>query len=365
MKIAILTYHRATNYGAVLQAYALQRKIYQYMSQSDECRIINYQCAPVEAMRKSIHYNKRFVKDIVRFPFVFLDDAKCVKRFDQFLIKNMILDEDCEDLCGLNNRYDIFITGSDQVWNYDVCRDDETYFLNFVTDDKKKRSYAASLGAQRLFERDKDRILHNLKGFPKISVREKTGIDELKEIISDVRIDIDPTLLIEQDDWNKLIEISNNDGDYILIYCVAPPKGLLEMAKKLQVLTGYKVIYLTNQLSKKIKYRSFIYVSGIGPQDFLYYVKNAKYVLTTSFHGTVFSLIFHKLFYAELDSLNGHNDRIDNLLKRAKAEIFADQTCLFEEDKKNMIDWEKIDIEIRHMKSESERYLKGVVSGDE
>lgn len=365
MKIAILTYHRATNYGAVLQAYALQRKIYQYMEQGDECRIINYKCAPVEAMRKSIHLNKKFVKDIIRFPFVFLDDTKCVKRFDQFLTKNMIIDDDCDELYRLNDRYDIFITGSDQVWNYDVCKDDETYFLDFVTDNNKKRSYAASLGAQRLFERDKDRILHNLKDFPELSVREKTGIDDLKKFINDIRIDIDPTLLIEQDGWNKLVENNNKDGDYILIYCVAPPNGLLEIGKKLQEITGYKVIYLTNQLSKKLKYRSFSYVSGIGPQDFLYYVKNAKFVLTTSFHGTVFSLIFHKLFYAELDSLNGHNDRIDNLLKRAKAEIFADPTCLFDEYKTNMVDWKKIDVEIQRMRSESERYLKGVVSGDE
>ena len=365
MKIAILTYHRATNYGAVLQAYALQRKICNLMSQDDECHIINYKCASVEDMRKSIHLDKRIVKDIVRFPFVFWNDAKCVKRFNQFLARNMILDEDCEDLCRLNDRYDIFITGSDQVWNYDVCKSDITYFLNFVNDDKKKRSYAASFGAQRLFDRDKDRILHNLKGFTQLSVREKTGIDDLKAIIKDIRIDIDPTLLIEQDDWNKLIETENNEGNYILIYCVAPPKGLLEIAQKLQTLTGYKVIYLTNQLSKKFKYRSFSYVSGIGPQDFLYYVKNAKYVLTTSFHGTVFSLIFHKVFYAEVDSMNGHNDRIDNLLRSAKAEIFTDCTCLFDDNKKNMIDWVKIDIEIQHLRSESERYLKGVVSGYE
>ena len=270
------------------------------------------------------------------------------------------------DLDSISDTFDLYITGSDQVWNYDVCQKDDAYFLTFVKDDKKKRSYAASFGASRLFIRDKQRILQNLRGFSDISLRENTCINELHSITSNIHIDIDPTLLIDEKEWEQVLNSSIKEKDYILVYCVAPPKELLQIAEKLSIKTGYRVIYLTNQLSKKIKYRKFEFVSGIGPSEFLSYIYNAKIVLTTSYHGTVFSLIFHKLFYAEIDSLNGHNDRIANLIKIIDETSFIRKECVLDDMIKNEfhINWKAIDQKIDSIRRASERYLKNLVDKD-
>lgn len=367
MNIGIMTYHRATNYGAVLQAFALQKKICDNLKEKDSCKIIDYRCKSIESMRILVHFDKRFIKDIIRLPFVLKNDILCIRRFDKFLKDNIILERiKNNDLDSISDTFDLYITGSDQVWNYDVCQKDDAYFLTFVKDDKKKRSYAASFGASRLFIRDKQRILQNLRGFSDISLRENTCINELHSITSNIHIDIDPTLLIDEKEWEQVLNSSIKEKDYILVYCVAPPKELLQIAEKLSIKTGYRVIYLTNQLSKKIKYRKFEFVSGIGPSEFLSYIYNAKIVLTTSYHGTVFSLIFHKLFYAEIDSLNGHNDRIANLIKIIDETSFIRKECVLDDMIKNEfhINWKAIDQKIDSIRRASERYLKNLVDKD-
>lgn len=364
MKVAIITYHKALNYGAVLQGFALQCAVKKRLtSEADICRMLDYDCDTIQDMRKLFHLDKRILKDIIKFPFNAKMMKEKVKRFDDFVKKNIEIEHlEGNDLSKTNDKFDIFITGSDQVWNCDVCGEDNAYFLDFVNNPLKKRSYAASVGMKSKFEAAQSRILNHLKDFPILSVREKTCIDVIQDVVKDVRIDIDPTLLLDINEWGGVFTKQNKYGNYILVYCVAPPKNLLDIARDLSKKTGYKVIFLTDLLAAKIKHKDFECLAGQGPEEFLNLIWNAKYVLTTSYHGTVFSLLFHKNLYAEVENANGHNDRIANLIHQIDGDVFINQDSIFCESVLEQIDWDMVDENIRLLKEDSLEYIDSIIS---
>lgn len=363
MKIGLITYHRALNYGAVLQAYALQQVIKGMLGEKDKCLLLDYKCKKIEDMCRVIHKDKRFIKDIIKSPLragSLKKKAKAYRRFtgrylDVYPLENDNLDSAAE-------YFDRIITGSDQLWNYRVCGNDDTYFLDFVKDSKKKYSYAVSLGMKKCFLENKERILNNLRDFSCISLREPIGEDEIRSVNPHIRFDVDPTLLLEAERWESEFDLTNKLGSYILVYCVAPPKDLMSVAQELSEKEGLPVYILTEKLSDRFKYKKCKCVFGEDPVQFLSLIKNASCVLTTSFHATVFSLKFHKRLYAETENLSGHNDRIQNLLTLTGAlECGNRQTVLsgkdFSQDK-----WRQIDDNTKAVAESSLLYLRSVVT---
>ncbi|CQR70528.1 Polysaccharide pyruvyl transferase [Sporomusa ovata DSM 2662] len=367
MRVAMITYHRALNYGAVLQAYALQQTIKSLgNSDRDVCKLLDYKCPAIEDMGVLVHWDKRIIKDLIKYiPYSKVMESK-KKRFAAFVSNHLDVQKlDNNDLKSINDYFDVFITGSDQLWNYSVCGDDDTYFLNFVEDERKKYSYAVSLGMLKSFEQYEQRIKKNLHGFSCISLRENICGEKLSTLGCAIRADIDPTLLWDTEKWEEEFLLENTEGEYILIYCVAPPRELIEIARKLATQTGLKVVFLTDLIAAKYKYHDFTIKYGQGPEDFLALIKNAQYVLTTSFHGAVFSIKFHKKFYAEIENLNGHNDRISGLLEKLDLAECTDKNFLLAKKEVTPEKWEQVDQAINSLKSDSLNYLRTVLSSED
>jgi hypothetical protein len=207
----------------------------------------------------------------------------------------------------LNDDFDFFISGSDQVWNPNFLYGDDVYFLQF-TEYTKRISYAPSFGISKI-EKEYDVYKKLLNDFNYISVREEDGKKIVKEMTGrDVPVLVDPTLLLTKEDWYKIFPSKRKpiEKKYILVYFLgeAEKDGLKEtykIAKK----NNLEVINLLN-----LKYEKFY---TVDPAEFVSLFANASLIMTDSFHGTIFSIIFEKPFIAY--KREQMNSRIDSLLK--------------------------------------------------
>lgn len=323
-KIATITFHHAHNFGSVLQAYALQefiRNMYKDIDDGVDYKIIDYYTEVQEELY-SVYKHGVSVKSMIK-NFVAMRYSKQLKqkhqKFETFL----------DERCSLTRRYknreelikdipvaDVYISGSDQLWNVRAEDFSSVYYYDFIADECKRISYAASLGPLQIEWKNYDKTKYKtlIEKYDSISVREQGSSDNLKKI-SDVKcsVNVDPTLLVAQDEWRKIQSEENyNNGEYILLYCLEPSKEQLKIAdaisKKLQL-----PIVILRYNNKNDICNHFVKKYAAGPEDFLAYVDHAALVLSSSFHGTAFSLIYHKPFYV----LNGIKDnRILEILRK-------------------------------------------------
>ncbi len=348
MKIGILTFHRAVNYGAVLQAYALNSAI---KSMGHECDIIDYKCDEIEKTVSPFagFYNgDNFIKAFVQLIF----RLRKKRAFDGFMKKYMSLSNEeytNSSIRKADNMYDCFFTGSDQVWNYACTDGDENFFLKFVSDNKKKNSYAASFGFEKRPDYDKFDYNELLNGFNAISVREESGKQLIAGYLNkDTEVVADPTLLLSEAEWSKLVGKRPIKEDYIFVYYIREPKELLDYAQKLADLTGCKVVN-----AKK----SVEFFKNCSPSDFLAWIYYSKYFVTNSFHGTVFSIIFKKKFAIELDngkSVNNRSKELLDLVNISGRDLDMDNISSIDDD----IDYTVSDEKINELKNYSLGFIK-------
>ena len=218
-RIGILTFHTAINYGAVLQAYALQKYLNE---QGYDCEVIDYQCKKINDNYKILKIKSKNLKKIIisflKAPLLFLQR----KKFKKFVINNIRLSNQKYypyNITSSNKYYDCFITGSDQVWNLSLTNNDMSYFLDFAT--KKRISYAASNGTEEISEKDFKKVSNYLQKFSAISVREKGLQNSLmnKISISIIKV-LDPVFLLDVESWNNLLPNFNCKEKYILAYII-------------------------------------------------------------------------------------------------------------------------------------------------
>ena len=355
MKLGIITFHRAKNYGAVLQAYALNKATQNLNIDSD---IIDYRENKIE--NDYIFFKnkkpKKFLKDVLNYPL----KIKKWKKFDNFIEKNISLSDKCtneEELRRISEKYDCFITGSDQVFNLKMTGNDRNYFLDFVSDDKKKNSYAASFG-QKIIPKEQKNIYHDLLvKFNNISIRENDAINIVDTLVQrEARIDIDPSFLIDKEQW-KCIAKEPKEKNYILLFTMQQNSTIFNFAEKLSEKTGYKIIFITDGYKKRLK---AIHKTNIGPEEWIGYFLNAKYVITNSFHGLSFSINFNKDFFVELQKPPATgNSRLETLIDEyGLRERLVENGENSNIDKK--IDWEKVNEKLERNKKKSLDYLKGL-----
>lgn len=321
MKVGILTFHRALNYGAVLQALGLVKTVEKL---GKEATIIDYRCKTIEDDYKNIKIEKgSVIKDIVNSMLSYSTRKRKKNSFRMFCNNNLNLSSKAyyskEDLLKLNEECSTFITGSDQVWDDKCANFDEAFFLTFVNDSSKKNSYAASFAFGELPKGLECEYKNRLEDFNSISVREEKGKDIFSTLLNkNIHIDLDPTLLLDKEEWMSYTEKSTESEKYILIYTVNQPRELFSYAEELSKNTGYKLIYINDSLKKKVNAE---YRRGVSPSEFLTLFANAEYVLTNSFHGTAFSIIYEKKFIVEINSKkNKINYRSKNLLSMLNLE---------------------------------------------
>lgn len=356
-KMGIITFHRANNYGAALQAYALQNTMENLGAKVE---IIDYKNDLIfERYRikniKEIRNIKEFIKYIIT-----IKDKKILKlKFENFYNNNYKLSKkyDASNINLANEHYDGFITGSDQVWNVNLHGNDQNYFLDFVSKSKKRYSYAGSFGTDKIKGYLDKNCIDNLMKFDLLSVREENGqgiIDELINMNSEVVLD--PTLLLKRCEWEKLISNKKINYDYILIYKIADTPNLIKFSKMLAKKNRCKIVYIDNTYKKYFGMKN---VKTSSPTEFLMLFRDAKFVVTSSFHGLAFSINFEKNFYYELDNRKeNNNSRLENLAKKIGVEN--------REIKHYKENFEKIDYTIIRNKLEKERnrsidFLKNII----
>lgn len=315
-RVGIITFHRAINYGALFQAYSLVKAL---ESIGCDCEIIDYQSQCIDKNYQEMHLrNCKNIKEVLRFPFVAKAFNEKRTNFREFVKKNLQLSQPClkhEDLEEVVKDLDILISGSDQVWNYNITDFDEAYVLGFDTGNLKKNSYAASFGVSKLSEKHEGYYQRFLQLYDHISVRERQGKEIVKKLLGkDVEVHLDPTFLLSREEWKQVANENNRTKNYILIYSFGLPQTLRKFSEYLSRNTGLPIIYLpvsSYSLRDRIKAE---YRTTASPSEYLGLFLNASYVITNSFHGTAFSIIFNKPFFLEKKPASPDNSRFDNIM---------------------------------------------------
>lgn len=357
MKTATITYHNVYNYGAVLQAYALQQAL---LNLSIDNVIIDY--TPKQNyiyQRIPGHSIKIVIINIVRLMLTFksyYSTKKRHKNFDKFVQKNLRLTRKYHTGTELHldpPKADIYIAGSDQLWN--VTRGlKEFFFLDFGSKEIKRVSYAVSMGSSVVPKHLQQQVRELLNNFTAISVRELETQQYLENFLEHrnfVLQHLDPVFLLGKEVWAAFPRIKGLPYPYILCYPMSGHPQLQGAIQRLKELTGYKVVVLTSELTFL---KGDVTIKSAGVEEFINLFKNAEYVLTTSFHGTAFSAIFNKKFFSFLG--NSAPGRITGLL--SQLELQGRIINNLEDITTQEIDYRKANVMIEENRQKAIEYLK-------
>ncbi|WP_407450190.1 polysaccharide pyruvyl transferase family protein [Fibrobacter sp.] len=318
-KCGIITFSHAINYGAVLQTYALQH--YLKIKLNVEAEVISY-----ASDRMLLPYKKRsllyYFKPKVLASTILRNS--CIRYncegFEKFRKKNISFSGNLirtkEELLDLNDKYEFFITGSDQVFNIYCSNFDYNYLLEFVKDDKKKNSYSASLGITLIPEEYKSKYKDLLGAYNMISVREFCSAEILEPVIGKKpAVTVDPTLLLNKKSWMEISEkVDNLPQRYVLLYMISEDREVIRAAKDIAREKGIEIIYISDRLFKPMGVRT---LRKMSPGQWVFLFANAEIVLTNSYHGMVFSCIFEKKIIPFFLKTNVQvNSRIKDFLNR-------------------------------------------------
>lgn len=321
MKIKTLTTYNVYNYGASLQAYALQQYL---INQGHDVEIINYQ---PEYLRRKYDYRwvnpeskmskyalTRFIYRIMKF----LQRQTTLKRkaaFDNFTNKMLrqtkIKYLDYSELKKNPPEADLYIVGSDQIWNvfYETGRDD-AFFLDFVRKGKKA-SYAASFSYINIDDENKKRIKRLLDDFTAVSVREYQGVDILKEIGVESIWVLDPVFLLSIEDWKAIMCPFNKKEKYLLVYDFEKNRKLKDFALRYAKEHKLEIYSINDTYPLFYADKNF---NNAGPIDFLTMIYNCDAFISNSFHGTAFSIMFNKPVFVFNRHRHKVNSRMESLM---------------------------------------------------
>lgn len=387
MKTATVTWITYNNYGTLLQAYALQKKIEQLGHEnvilSDQEILKAYrankpktvQCkSDVQNESKSPNALSRLAgiaahpgkirrsvlarTDQEKYERPYEDSQRMCDSFKQTELK--ILEAvTTENLPELNQKFDAFIAGSDQVWSVFDSIFNPYYYLDFAT--KKKIAYAPSLGTDKISEKTGETVKQLLSDYVAVSVRESVSAQQLSDLTGrKIAWVADPTLLHDQLFWEAFTaEIPALEKKYLLCYFLENKDWYFEYARRLAKQLHLSIVLIPN----KWDYLSSEYVteSGVGPKEFVSLIQQAEYVLTDSYHGTIFSLIFKRRFQYllrfALDDPHSQNIRVQSLFNylELNSRIVKDCSDTFPEIE---MEYNAIIKKIKVFRSKSVRYLE-------
>lgn len=298
-KVGIFTY-MLSNYGAVLQCYALQK----YLSTNKFLDVEVIDFTTKEHIESASIFNHTISNKLVRTVYNFTillhytklkQRKKRTEHFKRTNIKFSNRYDNMDDLLKNPPKEDYYITGSDQVFNlnspyYNV------YYLGFSKGKARKIAYAPSFGHCNFNENLWCKISSYIYDFDSLSCREKTGAEYLTyKTGKDVPVLVDPTLLLDKKEWTLVSVKPNYKKNYILIYDLNGGEKLVDIAREIKKIYDLEIICITNNVTKRYKVDKQVF--DAGPGEFVGWIANATCVVTDSFHGTVFSIINRKPFY--------------------------------------------------------------------
>ncbi|MEH6704702.1 MAG: polysaccharide pyruvyl transferase family protein [Galbibacter orientalis] len=366
MKIALITIHNVTNYGAILQAYATNEVLSSY----GEVTVINYQKKHLSSHMDLVRFEMsiRGLKWVIHDTLNIFARYKMISRFKSFIKATLSLSKLIEDNDNFNDvtfNYDVFVSGSDQIWNPSIVSEsksiDPVYFLSFAPLGSKKISYASSIGHHSFTKIEKIEVMKLLKDFSHISVREKDGRQKLAEILPEREIEVvlDPTLLLSKNDWLHKLKLNNLEvpkEKYILVYSVPRTELIRKAVDYFSKKLNYKVISIDKMLMPLTKVDN--HVNNAGPREFIQLYANASFVISDSFHGLCYAINFEKPFVAV--SSNKVGNRQENLLALLQIKE-KDVLVRSEDDFKNIsseMDFTNVRKKLQHYREKSMDYLK-------
>lgn len=292
MKIGIVTIHSANSYGGMLQAFATQ----EFFGRYGDTSIIDYKSEHIEKTMNLLRFGDgsrgllRGGKDLFRvFP-----RKRLLENFKKF--SNKFLNIDKIEKKHLNNgyldKYDVIVSGSDQIWNPKIMGGlDKNYFLDFNFSGKRI-SFASSMGSYKYSENELLDVKSMLQKYNFISVREGDTANYLSSSLGfEVKKFADPTLMIAGSDWRDRFNIIDGCGGYIAIYALKKNDLMKKIINKTVKKLGMKSVAIDQD--PFVGYNVDRHVNDAGPEDYLKIIGGSSFIITNSFHGTVFALNFN------------------------------------------------------------------------
>lgn len=323
MNIGIITIHKINNYGSVFQAYALQQV----------CEDLGYKTEIIDYNFPNVHQlnNKYTTKEDTQpnepkwikllFANALLKQHKGIARFvNKYQHLSSQVYNSPEELKTNPPHYDIYITGSDQLWNPRYCNGDPAFMLHFAPNESLKISYAASIGTNNIPEELHPLFKEFLGRYTHISVRENSGVKVIKDFVGkNATTVLDPTLLLNREEWNKIAYPKRLiKKRYILCYYLNYTFNAFpyvdDLAEYIQKQTGFEIVRVARP-PHKLKCRNVNYKVSASPEEFLALVRDAEIVLTTSFHGTTFAVNYGKPVFTIVKDRNASDSRQISLME--------------------------------------------------
>lgn len=354
MRVGIITFHASYNFGSALQAFAMQAVV---KSLGHEATTIDYRSRDQEQyVMLSPRHPRRFFRIMKNLrgyygrkgAFESFSECRLTLSEARYTYKNE------DKLAGLQDSYDCFLCGSDQIWNLDCTHGVvEPFFLSFAGD-KRRVAYAPSL-AHTSFEPenfDKEKVARLLADFDYLSVREAETLPLFQPLVNmPIDVVLDPTLLLDAADYAEIVADSPVEGGYIFMYLLRACPELVASTVAMAKESGKKVAYVSE---KDFPIPNSVNLFGIGPSEFLSAIVHADAVMANSFHAVVFSVLFHKPFRVFATDKSGA--RMRNLL----GNLGIGQLCVDCEDSSAIaeVDWNDVDERLVAMREHSWCYLK-------
>ena len=359
-RVGILTVFRTGNYGGTLQAYATLRAINE--NGFAKAEIIPY-CS--DAIKQRI--DRRFIKKAGLFRTA-VALAEKLYYFPRMRKVNAFVDGFAsgrelkrEELAGLNDRYDLFLSGSDQIWNPDLLMGDGSYLLDFVSDPSKKRSYGSSFGTDRISEEYRESYRRLLSEYQCITVRERAGAKLLEELLGrEAEVVLDPVLLLTPEQWEARLPRGKEKRPYVFAYQMAHSARIGRIVSALCRERGVGAVFVPFPIlgycrcRPRLGYSSLEWVRAIGDSEF---------VVTDSFHAVVFSILFRRDFYYVItsDTVRKRLSRLETLLSALGIEdrlVDGVHACDFS----RRIDYDRVHKRLDAERERSLRILKELLS---
>lgn len=366
-RIGIMTMHKVLNYGSALQAYALQHHI---SSTGNDAELIDY-IFP-NGKRKSVGSIKVAIKNSIANALVYCSKKRKKQRFAAFYDSHFNCTKEQfnspEELMSFKPDYDILLTGSDQVWNPKHIKDDLSFFLPFASKETPKYSYGSSFSTATIPDSLSETFSNNLMRYNRISVREKSGLEIVKKLTGeDADFVCDPTLLLTKEEWSAIADKADSKFNfpkrkyilvYLLRYAYDPYPAVTEIINKVQEELQLPIVVLDPSLSES-KFRNSKNVRDAGPLEFLKLVRDAAFVVTSSFHGTAFSLNLEVPFFSIIKERGRFDTRMTDLLDRAGADRDIVYNATF--DKPLEMDYTTISKNIADFRNQSKVFINSIL----
>lgn len=343
--VGILTFHYADNYGAVLQTYALRKKINSLADCGAE--IINF--AP-KGFSYSLYKNEE-------------------KARQSLIYKRQLFEEFLKDKCGVSgtmiskitgNQYDYYCVGSDQVWNLNFA--DMEFFLPHIDEDAVRISYAASIGMGLAKAYQQKEIFQKyVSKFKAVSLREREYVDFIRNVCKkECRCVLDPTLLLEESDYTDIVSKDRlKNESFIFFFWLKHDDRLMQGVEFANTVSRKYHLPIVHSIADAGKYM-FNMDAGCmmyeGVENFLWYIKNAKFVITNSYHATLFSIQFRTPFYTFV--VKSMRSRIDTLVETLGIGDRVVEGYIGSNEMNDKVDFDSIHTKIQEERIASMQFLK-------